>query len=264
VLVHLPLGDEHGASPQAARALAEAERATLHGVAGVVATSGWAARRVVDAHGLEPARVQVAEPGVDPAPLSRPAPGGGRLACVGSVTRTKGQDVLVEALAEVADLDWECALVGPLRRDPGQVAEVRSALDRHGLSARVRLTGPLPADRVAEVYAETDLLVLPSRAETYGMVLTEALARGVPVLAAAVGGVPETVGDTPDGPPGLLVDADDPSAVAAALRAWLTRPELRERLRDRARHRRGALSGWSATSRSVARALDRAPHEVTP
>ena len=105
-------------------------------------------------------------------------------------------------------------------------------------------------------YAAADLLVLASRAETYGMVVTEALARGLPVVAAEVGGVPEALGHGADGmPPGLLVPPGDPAALGAALRAWLGDAELRRRLRRAARERRASLAGWSTTTSIVAGVL---------
>jgi glycosyltransferase involved in cell wall biosynthesis len=254
VLVHLPLGDETGADP----ALHARERATLTAAAGVVATSPWTARRLVARHGLDPERITVAAPGVDPAPPAPGTAGGGRLLCVGSLTPTKGQDVLVAALAQVADLPWRCELVGPVDRDPAHVAAVRAAIARHGLDARVRLAGPRVGSDLDAAYAAADLLVVPSRAETYGMVVTEALARGLPVLAAAVGGLPETLGRDPDGRvPGLLVPADDPPALAAALRAWLGRPALRTELRRSAQKRHGMLDDWEVTARCANEAVNR-------
>ena len=71
VLVHLPLGDEAGLTPAAVAELAARERATLHAASAVVATSAWAARRIVDVHGLPAGRVHVVTPGVEPAPLAR-------------------------------------------------------------------------------------------------------------------------------------------------------------------------------------------------
>ena len=98
--------------------------------------------------------------------------------------------------------------------------------------------------------------MLASRAETYGMVVTEALARGLPVVAADVGGLTEALGHGADGVrPGVLVPPDDPAALGAALRAWLTDAELRERSRRAARERRASLSGWSTTTASVADVL---------
>src|SRR5690606_30598676 len=176
---HLALAAESGTPPAVAAELDARDRRTLRAVSAVVATSPWAAGEIAARHGLDPRQVHVAVPGVDPAPLAAGTDGGSRLLCVAALTPRKGQDVLVEALATLTDQSWTCQLVGPLGRDPGFVADVRHRLDRHRLASRVRLTGPLRGDRLTRAYATADLVVLPSRAETYGMVVTEALARGI-------------------------------------------------------------------------------------
>jgi glycosyltransferase involved in cell wall biosynthesis len=254
VLVHLPLGDESGADP----ALVGRERETLAAAAAVVATSPWTARRLAVLHGLDPERIAVAPPGVDPAPLAPGTDGASHLLCVGSITPTKGQDLLVDALATVAALPWTCSLVGPVRRDPAHVAAVRAAVARHGLDARVRIEGPTTGTRLDAAYRAADLLVVPSRAETYGMVVTEALARGIPVLATTAGGLVETLGHDHDGrTPWIVVPPDDVAALGVALKSWLDEPLLRNGLRRAARARRGMLDRWEVTSRCVAAALNR-------
>jgi glycosyltransferase involved in cell wall biosynthesis len=249
VLVHLPLADESGADP----ALADRERRVLRAAAAVVATSAWSAARLVALHGLRD--VPVVTPGADPAP---PAPGadGASLLCVGSVTPTKGQDLLVAALARVATRSWHCRLVGPLGRAPGHVAHVRQELDRHGLADRVRLDGPLTGAALDRAYAAADLLVLPSRAEAFGMVVLEALARGIPVLATDVGGVREALGTTPSGDvPGLVVPPDARD-LARGLGDWLDDPALRARLGCAARERRETVPGWDVPAAALAAILE--------
>ena len=154
------------------------------------------------------------------------------------------------------DLPWTCTLVGPLR-DPAYVAAVRGAVARHGLDGRVRLTGPLTGAALDAAYAAADLLVVPSRAETYGMVVTEALARGIPVLASDAGGLPETLGRDPDGRvPGVVVPAGDAAALAAALRGWLIDSGAAGRAPAGARtSARPMLHGWEVTARCVAKTL---------
>ena len=246
VLVHLPLGDETGLSPADAAELTARERRAVHAAGAVVVTSEGAARRVRELHDLPPERVHVAPPGVDPAPLAEAGPDGGRLLCVAAVTPRKGQDVLLAALATLGDLTWTCACVGATPYG------VPPAPDR------VRFTGPLTGAALDAAYAGADLLVLPSRAETYGMVVTEALARGLPVLGTRVDGVPEALGAAPDGAtPGTLVAPGDPAALAASLRSWLTDADLRLRWRSAARARRGTLRGWDTTTRLLSEVLDR-------
>ncbi|GAA2595762.1 glycosyltransferase [Actinomadura fulvescens] len=265
VLVHLPLADETGLPPEVAAELNVLEHETLHAAGAVVATSHWAARHLIDRHGLAPGRVHVVPPGVDPAAPVAGTDTGTRLLCVGSLTPRKGHDLLVEALAAVADLPWTCVFAGPSGRAPDHAGDLRRSIERHRLAARIELAGPRTGERLDAEYAGADLLLLPSRAETYGMVVTEALARGVPVLATAVGGVPEALGHVRDGGiPGLLVPPDDVPALAAALRRWLGDDELRRRLRAAAWERRGTLTGWEETARRMAAVLDRLAPRFSP
>jgi glycosyltransferase involved in cell wall biosynthesis len=244
VLVHMPLGHR----PTGPRAR-ERERAVLLGATAVITTSGWTQRRLIELYGLTADRVHVAEPGVDAAAVAPGRPDGTELLCVAAVTRDKGHDLLLEALADVS---CRCTCVGSLSRAPA----FADALRRRVPDGRVRFTGPRTGAQLDRAYADADLLVLPSRAETYGMVVTEALARGLPVLATDVGGVSEALGRAPDGTrPGLLIAPDDDDALAEALRAWLGDPALRERLRRAARARRATLRRWSDTASVIAGVL---------
>ena len=254
VLVHMPLGG--GRPGVVATDVRADERAVLSAAAAVVTTSAWSRRWLLDRYTLQPGRVHVAEPGVDVADLAPGTPAGGELLCVAAVTPEKGHDVLLAALATIADLTWRCACLGTLARDPGFVGRLASRARDDGIHDRVWFAGPRTGTDLAAAYAAADALVLASRAETYGMVVTEALARGLPVVATEVGGVPEALGHGADGVrPGLLVPAGDPAALAAALRRWLSDAGLRQRCRHAARQRRGTLPGWAVTSRQISRVL---------
>lgn len=251
VLVHMPLG--HRPPDGAVRAR---EGAVLAAAAAVVTTSVWARRRLRELYALPGDRVHVAAPGVDAAGVASASTAGAALLCIAAVTPGKGHDVLLDALATVRDLPWRCTCVGSLDGDPAFAARVRRRARDLGLGERVAFPGPRTGPDLDRAYAAADLLVLASRAETYGMVVTEALARGVPVLATEVGGVPEALGVGRDGTrPGLLVAPGDPAAFGAALRAWLGDAELRERLRRAARERRATLRPWPATASVLARVL---------
>lgn len=262
VLVHLPLGDETGLPPALAADLDARERTVLRAVSAVIGTSDWAARRLVSHHGLAPDRVHVATPGADIAPLASGTDGVSRLLCAAAVTPRKGQHRLVEALASVSDLPWSCALTGGLTHDPEYVTHLRHLIREHGLQDRLELTGPKAGAELDAAYAATDLMVLTSYAETYGMAVTEALARGIPVLATDVGGLPEAVGRAPDGGvPGILVPPDKPAAIALELRGWFGEADIRRRLKTAARGRRAALAGWASTAQGLATVLRRLPAE---
>lgn len=234
------------------------EAAVMTAAAAVVTPSDWCRARVLAVHALDPRRVSTATPGADRAsPRRRAAPGdGGELLVVGAVTPGKGQDLVLAALVAAATRDCRVRCVGPLTRDPAFVARLRSGAARAGLGPRFVLAGPLSAPALAAAYDGADLLVVASRAETYGLVVTEALARGLPVLATDVGGVPEALGtDRAGRPAGALVPADDEAALAAALARWCGDPPWRDELRRRALVRRSTLRSWRSTAERVAGVL---------
>jgi glycosyltransferase involved in cell wall biosynthesis len=251
VLVHMPLG--HGTTDDGVR---QREGAVLSAAASVVTTSAWARRVLLERYSLRGDRVHVAEPGADAADLAPGTATAGALLSVAAVIPGKGHDVLLDALAMLAGLRWHCLCVGSLERDPAFAESLRRRVLDGGMDGRVRFSGPQTGADLARSYGAADVLVLPSRSETYGMVVTEALARGLPVVAAEVGGVPEALGHGVDGTrPGLLVPPDDAAALRDALRAWLEDDDLRRRLRRAARERRASLSRWSTTTSVVAGVL---------
>ncbi len=248
VLLHMPLGSAQ-----------QSERAVLRAAASVVVTSDWTRQQIVTRYAIPACQVHVARPGVDQV-ATQARPVRGHLICVGVLSRHKGQDLLVEALAELGALDWHCVLAGSLDRDPDFVEELRARIARLRYGNRVRLPGVLTSAALSDAYTKADLLVAPSRSETYGMTVTEALAHGLPVLATAVGGLPEALGSTADGTrPGQLVPPTDPAALAAALRDWLGDESHRDRLRAAARQRRSTLRGWDQTTQDLANALTAHP-----
>jgi glycosyltransferase involved in cell wall biosynthesis len=242
-LVHMPLGHER-------------EGAVLAAARSVITTSAWARRVLLQRYSLPGDRVHVAEPGADVAALAPGTASAGALLSVAAVIPGKGHDVLLDALAMLAGLRWHCVCVGSVERAPAFAEGLRRRVLECGMDDRVRFSGPQVGDDLARSYGAADVLVLPSRGETYGMVVTEALARGLPVIAAEVGGVPEAMGHGADGTrPGLLVPPDDPRALRDALRAWLEDADLRRRLRRSARERRESLARWSTTTSVVADVL---------
>jgi glycosyltransferase involved in cell wall biosynthesis len=253
VLVHMPLGHRPADDRDEVRTR---EYAVLSAAAAVVTTSAWTPHRLHELYQMPADRVHVAEPGVDAAELATGTADGGALLCVAAVTYDKGHDVLLDALETASDLSWHCMCVGSLDRDPVFVEVLRRRAADGGIGHRVCFTGPITGVDLDRRYAAADLLVLASRAETYGMVVTEALARGLPVVTSDVGGVTEALGHGADGVrPGLLVPPDDPAALGAALRVWLRDGELRQRLRSAACARRESLPRWSTTASVLADVL---------
>jgi len=257
VLLHMPLATAvdtpHDAGAE------RSERLVLRAAAGVVVTSEWTRRQVLTRYQIPARRVHVARPGVDR--VAAPArPVRGHLICVGVLSRHKGQDILVEALAHLADRDWHCVLAGSLDRDPVFVEHLQTRVTRLRYDHRVRLSGVLTGAALSRAYTTADLLVAPSRSETYGMTVTEALAHGLPVIATAVGGLPEAFGSTADGTgPGQLIPPGNPAALAAALGDWLGDEGHRHRVRAAVRQRQPTLHGWEQTTQEIADALTAEP-----
>jgi glycosyltransferase involved in cell wall biosynthesis len=247
VLVHMPPG-ELGIATEQAQVLAAARR--------VIATSCWVRDELHRAYPLRSDAVEVAEPGVDPSALATGTPSGTELLCVAAVARHKGHDVLLAALGDVAHQRWHCRCVGSLDRDPQFVIGLCRQVQAAGLDGRVEFNGPRTGADLEAAFSSADVLVHPARVEGYGMVVTEALARGLPVITTRTGGLPDALGATTDGlRPGLLVPVGDAPALARAISIWLTDQELRARLRFAAQARRPSLPTWSATTERVEQVL---------
>ncbi|MFJ4164167.1 glycosyltransferase family 4 protein [Microbacterium sp. NPDC089698] len=243
------------AFPDATAPTVDAERRALTAADHVVVTSRWTVDELRRRGLAEPGRVTVASPGVDvpaaePSSETREEPPRLDLLCVGVVAPHKGQDVLLAALDRLRGRGWTCRIVGSSRPFGAFASSV--SRDAQRFSGRVLLTGVLDGPELAKEYRRSALLVAPSRVESSGMAIAEARGHGVPVLAAEVGGIPDTVA----GGGAVLVPPDDPVALAAALDAWMMDPALRRRLRAEARAARAGLPTWAGTVAAVAGALE--------
>jgi glycosyltransferase involved in cell wall biosynthesis len=252
-LVHHPLAFETGLSAAEADALRLSERAALATAGAVIVTSGSTARLLAAEYAVQASRITIACPGSDPAPAATGSRDGiVRLLSVGAVVPRKGFDVLVDALATLKDLQWQLTIAGDCERDDETVARLRADIERYGLGQRVAMLGAVPDSLVAELYAGTDLFVLASRFEGYGMAFAEAIARGLPVVGTTAGAIPETV---PTGA-GVLVPPDDIPALAAALRHLIESPDERGRMAGVARGAARLLPTWQASAKRFSQVLE--------
>ena len=191
--------------------------------------------------GLDRGRVSVLP---NPAPSVPPMPSrealrrefgleGDTLVFAGRLGPQKAVAVLLDALVEADRVHLVVAGDGPEQR----------ALERQsatlGLDGRVRFLGRVPRETVLRLFRAADASVLPSRWENFPHTVVEALAVGCPVIATAVGGVPEVVRD---GDNGLLVPPNDSEALSAAIARFFTDTRLRERLAAAAP---GSVTGYS-------------------
>lgn len=248
-LIHHPLARETGRTEDQLFRLAGAERAALAHAAHVIATSHATARELAAAYGVTGSRLTVALPGTDPAVRAAGSIGGPpELLCVGALIPRKGYGVLVQALAGLADLEWHVSIVGDTQRSPGEYSAVRDAIASAGLTGRITFAGTVDAEALDAAYCSSDLFVMPSFYEGYGMALAEALAHGLPVVSTTGGAAAQTV---PDGA-GLKVPPGDAAALGAALRRILLDPALRTSCADRSWAAGAALPRWADTADAVA------------
>lgn len=222
-------------------------RASVRRARRVTTVSGWSRADLISRLDLPADLVTVVPPWLPPAPPLTPArdpalPARYVLYPAGTYPH-KNHRVLVEALTRLrGDLaDVHLVLTGASGAgawgSAGDVtAELRSAVQAAGLQDRVHLLGWLPRERYARVLAGATALVFPSRFEGFGLPVAEAMAAGVPVLAADATSLPEVVGRGEDAG-GLLLPPDDVGAWATALRSVVTDEAARARLRDRASRR---------------------------
>jgi glycosyltransferase involved in cell wall biosynthesis len=249
-LLHHPLALEAGLPPAEAARLKASERAALRFARAVVTTSKATARQAAALFDLDPARIAIAPPGLDRGPVARLAGDPPGILCVGSLTPRKAQHVLVAALARLRERPWRAALVGLTDLDPAYAADLATRIDAAGLSERIARHGGVDRASLDALYAGADLFCLPSAYEGYGMVYAEAMARGLPVIAARHAASEEVVGEA-----GLLVAPGDTEALAGALAALLDDAERRRALGAAGLARAAAFPGWEETARIVKGAL---------
>jgi glycosyltransferase involved in cell wall biosynthesis len=265
VVLHLPISDELGLEPARRERYAALEARTVRTASGVLCSSRWSSAELSRRYGRRD--VGVAIPGVTPAAMSLGSQDAGppHFLTVASLTPTKDQLTLVYALAQLADVPWTAALVGTDQTDPAYAAALRAEIAAAGLGKRITVPGLLVDDALDREWDAADLLLLPSRVETYGLVIGEALARGIPVVISAGTGAVEALRrgalSESEATPGTAVQAADPPSLAAVLRSWLTEPGLRHAWRQAALARRDTLPGWQQTAEAVLEYLQRLPNQ---
>ncbi len=255
-LVHHALADETGLDTEVQVRFEGLERQALAACRGVIVTSAFTAERLAR-FGVAADRIRAVPPGVDPAPLARGVPAGAapQLLCVGSVTPRKGQEILVKALASLRATDWRCVCAGSLTRAPSYADAVRRLVRDLGLSNRFDFPGECESGPLNALYDVSTVFVLPSFFEGFGMALTEALARGLPIISTTGGAIPFTV----PADAAILVPPDDDAALAGAIGSVLDDPSTLCRLGDAGRRHAKTLPRWD----TAARAFGDAVHALT-
>ncbi|TNB76243.1 glycosyltransferase family 1 protein [Arthrobacter sp. BB-1] len=230
------------------------------------------------AMGISTAKISIAPCGVDLGFFSAEGPVDARarrhrILSVGRLVPRKGVDLVIRALPYLREAgfdDVELLIVGgggdsgALEADP----EVRRLMDlaaELGVSDQVRLQGQVPREAMPGIFRSADAVVCAPWYEPFGIVPLEAMACGVPVVAAAVGGLRDTVVDHGTG---LHVPPRDPEAIASALATLLDNPTLRAELGNAGRLRARTRYSWdrvaAETEKAYQQAVAGAPAGVVP
>ena len=252
-LVHHPLALETGLTEAQADILRTSERAALAASKHVIVTSQATAQQLIADYAVPEDKITVARPGNDTVTSAVGSRDGiMRVISVGALVPRKGFDVLLAALATLVDLPWRLTIAGDRERDRKAAAQLDADIARLKLIDRVTVLGAVPSQRLAELYAESDIFALASRFEGYGMAYSEAIAHGLPVVGTRAGAIPDTVPLYA----GILVEADDVPAFALALRRLIADADERNRLAAAARAAAGKLPTWQDSAKIVARTVE--------
>ncbi|HEV3472735.1 MAG TPA: glycosyltransferase family 4 protein [Actinomycetota bacterium] len=199
------------------------QRRVARRLRGVITASGTGRDDAVEEFGLAPERVSVVHNGVDtdlfkPVPDQKRVPG--RLITTTSAdVPIKGLAYLIEALAKLrTEHDAHLIVVGKPRKN------VQAAIERFGMQPHVRFETKIDSLRIVELYASSEVAIIPSLYEGFSLPAAEAMACEVPVVATTGGALPEVIGT--DGDAGLLVEPRDASALANAIGRLLDQPAL--------------------------------------
>jgi glycosyltransferase involved in cell wall biosynthesis len=253
-LVHHLLAAETGLD---GAAVAAREGRAMRAATGLVASHFGVARGIA-AYGVPRERIAIAQPGTDPAPRaegSRSRQGARRstpveLLCVGSLIARKGHDVLFDAVAELRLMRWHLTCVGSDLVAPDTVAALREQVEISGLTDAITLAGEIDDAALEQAYQRADVFVLATRYEGYGTTVSEALARGIPVVSTMAGAIPELVDKG-----GTIVPIDDTAALAAALEPMVSDHATRAGFAAAALSQGAALPRWTDTTLAVSEAL---------
>ena len=210
----------------------------------IVASTNEEKADLVEHYGADPSKICVVSPGVNhdlftpgiqsTARIRLGWPNVPTVLFAGRIQATKGPDVALEGFAAIAGdiVDSRLVFVGAAAGSDGvrELDALKRRVKALGLSDRVTFAEPVPHREMPDVYRAADLVLVPSRSESFGLVAAEAQASGTPVVAANVGGLGTVV--PPDGG-GLLVDGWDPEDWASSAREVLTNPGVASQLANR-------------------------------
>lgn len=247
-VIHHPLFLETGLPHARKVELRASEQAALARADHVVVTSRATARILADELALDQSKVTVAEPGTDPASRSTGTGSPLQILAVGAISPRKNYELLIDALKPLEAIDWRLTIAGATDRHPNAADAIRAKIQALGFDNRVTLAGKVVPATLERFYESADLFVSASLFEGYGMVLAEAMARGLAIVTATGG----AAGDTARRSSALHVAPGNVTEMTHALRRALIDKKLRDDLADAAWDAGRTLPTWNETARRIA------------
>jgi glycosyltransferase involved in cell wall biosynthesis len=240
-MVHHPMSQEPQLpAPERARFLAT-EQALLPCLAHLLVPSEAVRRQLVEAVGLNGARITVLAPGIPDAPRSAGSDGPGRhLLSVASLIPRKGHDTVLRALQRLTDLDWHFTICGDAGIDPTHAAELKRLAETPGLAGRVTFVGARTPAEMEALWQSADLFISASIFEGYGMAVAEAVRHGLPLALAREAAAAELI----PGAASAIVEPGDDVQLAKALRRIIYDADLHAALADASWLAGRALPRW--------------------
>ena len=250
-LIHHPLALETGLAESDKKRFFESEKRALKIAQGVITTSLHTASEL-RLYGVTGERICVCTPGVDAASQAVGSKTDSvNLLCVATLTPRKGHDILIKSLALLRNKSWFLTCIGSMDRNPTTTKRIRDLVDELELGDRVHFVGECSEADLSDHYHKSDLFVLASHHEGYGMVLAEALVRGIPVVATAAGAIQDTVPSNA----GVLVPVGDQDALTAALLSFFENDTLQRSLVAGARASGESFPSWDEAATTFLKAL---------
>ena len=237
-LCHHPLAFETGLTEGQRKSLTLSETQALRFTKAVIVTSHNTRKILLNSYSVPKSQITVALPGTDKYPFARCQGTPLMLLTVASLTKRKGHDVLIDALENLQNLQWEARFVGDKNLDSIWAKSLQEKVRSTELSDRIIFVGAV--DDLSVEYQNADIFVLPSRFEGYGMVLAEAIANGLPIISSNAGAIPDVAPKMAS----ILIPPDDPMALSKALDRAITDSDLRKKMQSNARRAAKDLPSW--------------------
>lgn len=251
-LIHHPLCLENGLNENTAQALKDSEQKGLEFVSQIITTSPATTRTVTELFGFDKTKIHTVLPGVKRTQTSQGSKNKTvQLLCVGSIIERKGHTFLLQALSRLKDLNWRLDCYGSTAFDTKLFDDLQRIVKAQNLSEKVIFHGAVTDDLIEAAYAKSDVFVLPSLYEGYGMVYAEAIVRGLPVIATTAGAIPDTVPKTC----GILVEPKNIEMLKKALEQLISDKDLRDNYKQGAINAESGFPTWQGSAMRFAEIL---------